>query len=104
MIYLTDTSLLQFNLIEIGVLLQLMAIGIYIRETSSDRPVTRSRRNEAFANEQGLECDISDEAAPAKPGRARDESFEENAHSEMKAGKLTRTAKVNFVQSFKFRT
>ena len=108
MIHLADMTWVQSLLIELGVLFQLIAIGAFIRETSADRALMRSREKRVYADQdadqQVSEYQMSDQSEHTQADPTPRKSFEEHPHPEIKAGNLTRTAKVKFVQTFKFRS
>ena len=103
MIHIIDMNGAWLILIEIGTLLQVIAICAYLRETSGHRRPTRPRKEGEEAYEQGLESRISDKAKTAQARSTRDENFDADTRKEIKAGHLTRTSKVKFVQKFNFR-
>ena len=103
MIHLADISWVQFILIEIGVVLQIVAISAFMRETSAYRRLMRFRKNEGDSHEQGPESRTSDEAEAAHTDSTSNETFEAHTHTEIKPTHLTRTSKVKFAQTFKFR-
>jgi len=90
-------------LIEIGVLLQVIAICAYMRDSFTWRPFTHSKEVGGDAHEQGLESRISDQAEKDQADPTRDESLTGGSPTQMKTGTFTRTAKVKFVQKFNFR-
>jgi hypothetical protein len=103
MIHIIDMSGIQLILIEIGALLQVVAICAYLRGTSAFWRLTHPKEHGEHVQEQGLEFGNSDLPAPGQTHRTRDEDSHEDAHHEIKAGHLTSTSKVKFRQSFQFR-
>jgi hypothetical protein len=106
MIHPDNISWVSSLLIAIGVVLQLIAVCVFIRERSLYWHPTYSGEERMDVPEQDMESRVSDEVAPVEATSMHDESVDEDAHAETKirAGNLTRTEKVTFVQSFKFRT
>ena len=90
MIHLTDISWTQWFLIEVGALLQVVAICAYVKDAAANRGFA-GHSDDTTANEE--EADSA-----AKSGRAQADHPAAN-----NGGHLVRTAKVKFVQSFKFR-
>jgi hypothetical protein len=91
MIHLSDLNLLRFNLIEIGALLQLMAVGAHLREQSIWGRLSRTRKTRR---------DDLESQGPDRPG----DRPEHNAGNEINAGNFPNTDKPKFVQSFTFRS
>lgn len=103
MIHLADVSGVQLILIELGVLLQIVAMCAYIGGTTVYRRIAHPKEHGEHVQEQGLDSGGSELPAPSLSRRTRDESADENPHNELKASHLRRTSKVKFRQSFQFR-
>jgi hypothetical protein len=105
MIHPGDISWVSSLLIAIGALLQLIAVCVFVRERSLYWHPTYSGEERVDVPEQDMESQVSDEVAPVETAPMGNESVDEDDHAEIKirAGHLTRTEKVTFVQSFKFR-
>ena len=102
MFHLNEISWIQLFLIEVGVLLLVLAFCALAKETSAYRRFMHRREEKEEADEQGLESQFSDEAASVGADPKRDENGAEKTRPMVRAGQITRTAKVKFVQSFKF--
>jgi hypothetical protein len=74
-----------------------------MKETSANRRLMRRRKDGMDAHEHGPESRPSDETETAHTDSAPHESFHANPHTGLKASHLTRTSKVKFSQTFKFR-
>jgi hypothetical protein len=103
MIHLANISWVQFILIQIGVVLLFIAMSVFMRETSAYRRLLRPMKNGVNAQAQGRESRMFDETGIAHTDSTPHESFNGSPHTEIKAGHLTRTSKVKFAQTFKFR-
>jgi hypothetical protein len=103
MILLSDISLAQATLFEIGAALLLVAIWRHLRDTFAYRHFTHSWEEREHVQEQGLVSRSADEAETHHADPTPNESFKEDTHTPIKAGNLTRTASVRFVQKFDFR-
>ena len=102
MIHLSDMTLVQMLLIEVGVVLQVIAVAAYFKGTASHhRPVHHG--HDATESEQfvrDFQTGGHSQSKRSVPGQGGAPSH----HHEFKAGRLTRTDKVGgFVQTFKFR-
>jgi hypothetical protein len=106
MIHPSDISLVSFILIGIGVLIQLVAVCAFIKGRSLYWHPTYSGEKGMDVREQDMQSRVSDETAPVEAAPMNDESVDENAlvKTDTRASNLTKTEKVKFVQSFKFRT
>lgn len=104
MLHLGDITWAQTTLIEIGVLLQLIAVGTFMKDRPHYQP-TLSSKEEASHLQPQAENQIFDLPETALPdGALRAEMNKQERCTPISAGSLTRTAKVRFVQSFKFRS
>jgi hypothetical protein len=103
MILLSDISLAQATLFEIGAMFLLVAIWRHLRDTSAYRHFTHSWEEREHVQEQGLVFRSTDEAETDHTHPTHNESLKEDTHTPIKAGNLTRTANVRFVQKFDFR-
>jgi hypothetical protein len=103
MFHITDLNWIQLILIEIGVLLQLLAICAFVGEAYEDGRLRHPEFETEEASSEELDEQISREIARDMAEFEEEENFEEKTHPEIKAGQLTKTASVKFVQKFKFR-
>lgn len=92
-------------LIAIGVVLQVVAICAFIRGRSLYSDPSYSGETGIHVREQEMKSRVTEKAPPVKTAPMRNPSVEGTAYAKtgIGIGNLTRTAKVKFVQTFKFR-
>jgi hypothetical protein len=100
MMHLSDLSWTQFLLIEVGVLFQFVAICATVVDTSGYRQHAQPKSEGNDTDDHDWAAEISDRI---EPDREPEPDPDEHPSIAMKAGDLTRTAKVPFVQTFNFR-
>jgi hypothetical protein len=96
-------KLVQVGLILIGALFQLIAVRTSRKDASVPEGMDHPLPDES-AGERGSQAPaISTEALATHFERMLKENPQTPVQNELRAGNLTRTAKVKFVQNFKFR-
>jgi hypothetical protein len=105
MIHLSDMTLVQMLLIEVGVILQLIAVGAYLKGSSRHYHRAHDGAEGSDAQDNMRDFQTGGHSQAIRSGAVRHDSHDETVHHhEFRGGRLTRTAKVGgFVQSFKFR-
>ena len=104
MIYLADVSWAQIILVEIGALLQFIALCQFVRERNAYRIRAQTKEKSIDPHEQKLK--MAEQAALLRAIRAGplpNQGRDDDVQTEVRAADLLKTAKVKFVQSFKFR-
>ena len=102
MFHFADITWTQSLLIEIGVVLQVVAICAYVRDASPYRRLAHPKKKERDVDEQGWTSRTPDKAGKGQAGPTRDKSFGKETPGRIKPANLTRTSKVKFVQKFNF--
>ncbi len=104
MIHLSDLTWTQFILIEIGMLLQFLALCASLSDKSTyPRRVGHDEAEKGHSDEHDFEFEMSEQADYIQPEEKLEPSYEDHHHSQVNVEHLTRTAKVPFVQTFNFR-
>jgi hypothetical protein len=103
MIHFADLSWAQSILIEIGVGFQLVAICLVIRDTFDHRDLRHTKGKGMHHDERHLESLSSNPIVPVRSNPKRDESHDDHPRNDLKTANITRTSKVRFKQTFKFR-
>jgi hypothetical protein len=105
MLHLTDITWIQMLLIEVGVVLQVVAIYAYFKGIAYYRQAHHGDHEPELKEERERDFQTAGDAHSRQKLSARAEGQRAPGHNhEFKAGRLTRTAKVGgFSQSFKFR-
>jgi hypothetical protein len=103
MVHFADISWAQLILIEMGALFQFIAACAFVRETSAYRH--RKSLREAADPEERSSSSLEEATLlqAIRAGPMAPEKHHENPDAGARAADLLKTAKVKFVQSFKFR-
>jgi hypothetical protein len=102
MFHLAGITVMQLILIQVGIIFQLIAIGTYLYEAGSRRHLTRHLDALERAEREELQSKFMEQAKSHREQRVRGEGFDEPRENDIKARGLTRTAKVQFRQTFNF--
>jgi len=103
MIHVNDVRLAQLVLIEVGALLQLAALGTFMRESAKPSREVPGVREAQLAHLQELKCKLPETPRPATVVQYERElhGVMENVPEDIRPADLVKTAKVSFKQSLR---
>ena len=106
MIHITEITWVQLLLIETGAMLQVAAVGFFMRDSAKPDHIVRGAREVEIAHDEMAKCklpELHETHAPAKvvQYQRKIEGVMEDVPADIRPGDLLKTAKVNFKQSLK---
>jgi hypothetical protein len=103
MIHINEIGWAQLILIQIGAMLQVAALCTFIRESAKTPRVVPGAHEEEVAHEEEARCKLPETHQPAQVVHYHRElhGVMEETPGDIQPGKLAKTAKVNFKQTFK---
>jgi hypothetical protein len=103
MIHINEISWAQLILIEMGAMFQLAALCAFVKEAAKPNRVIPGARESQIVHEEEARCKLSEAPLPAHVVQSHRETHGvmEDAHADVAPGRLAKTAKVNFKQTFK---
>ncbi len=103
--HLNEISSVQLILIEIGAVLQIVALCAFIRESAKPARVVPGAQEAQVAHEEEARCKLPEAPLPAQVVQHHRELHGVTDHSsnDLRPGNLVKTAKVSFKQTFKAR-